>query len=90
MKLQQATTERPGNREVCECRDESPTIRDAKERSDAYYDQTSEQKIANPDAVRLALWNTHLRNPALALAEVLRRVAVWDDAGSSTAGGRRC
>ena len=49
-------------------------IRDARERGDAHYDQTSEQHIVNRDAVRQDLWNKH----------------VWEEAGSSTAGvGRK-
>ena len=46
-------------------------VRDAKERGDAYNDQTSEQKIVDRDA-----WNKHLQNSALALAEAPRRVEV--------------
>ena len=64
-------------------------IRGAKERCDAYHDQTSQPKIVNRDAVRQESWNKHLQNPALALAEALRRVEVWDGAVSSTAGGSR-
>ena len=65
------------------------TARDAKERGDAYCDQTSDQSIVNRDAVRQELWNERPKHPALALDEALRRVAVWDDAGSSTSGGSR-
>ena len=52
------------------------TMRHARERCDAYYDQTSEHKIVNRDAVRRELWNKHLQSAALALAEELRRVEV--------------
>ena len=64
-------------------------MRDAKERCDAHHDQTStsEQKIVNGDAVRQDLRNKHLQNQALAETETLRRVEVWDEAGSSTAVG---
>ena len=31
----------------------------------------------------------HMLSPTLTLDEALRRVAVWDDAGSSAAGGSR-
>ena len=61
----------------------------AKGRGDEYRDQASEQKMVNRDAIRQELWSQHLQHPALALDEALRRVAAWDDAGSSTAGGSR-
>ena len=53
-------------------------IRGAKVRGDANYDQTSEQRIVNREAVRQELWNKHLLNTALTLTEALRRVEEWD------------
>ena len=52
-------------------------------------DQAGEQKIVNLEAVLQELRNKRLQNPAVALAAALRRVEVWVDAGSSTAGGSR-
>ena len=48
-------------------------MRDAKERSDACYDQTCAHKVVNRDAVRQELRDKHLQSPALALDEALRR-----------------
>ena len=56
--------------------------RHAKERGDECYDQTSEQKVVNRDAVRLEWWNTHL----LFLTEALRRFEDLETGDSSTAG----
>ena len=64
-------------------------LSDDKESGEEYNDQASEQNIANREAVRPELWNKHLLTPALALAEALRRVEAWDDAGSSTTGRNR-
>ena len=64
-------------------------ITDVKERGDQHHDQTSEQEIVNREAVRQELWNKHLLNTALALAQSLRGVEVCEDAGSSTAGRSR-
>ena len=64
-------------------------MRDANDRGNASYDQTSEQKIVSRDAVRQALWNKHLQSPALALTEALRRVEGKEEAGSLTSGGSR-
>ena len=48
-------------------------VRDAKERSDACYDQTCAQKVVNRDAVRQELCDKHLQSP-LALDEAVRRI----------------
>ena len=61
--------------------------RDATDRCDAHHDQTGEQNIVNREAVLQELWNKHWLNPVLTLTEALRRVEMWDDAHSSTAGG---
>ena len=60
-------------------------VRDAKERGDEHYDQTSEHNIVNRDRFGRNFGKKHLQNPALALAEALRRVDLWDD----TSGGSR-
>ena len=60
----------------------------AKQGGDEHYDPASEHKIINRDKVRQELWNKQLQNPALALTEAVRRVEEWEEAGSSTAGGR--
>ena len=59
-----------------------------RERCDAYCGQSSLQKNVNPDEAPQEQCNKHMLNPALALAAGLRRVKVWNDAGSST-GARR-
>ena len=63
-------------------------MRDAKDRGDAYYGQIGDQKIVHPDVVRQELWDKHLQNPSLALAEALRKVEVWKDADSLTVEAR--
>ena len=57
-----------------------------KERGDEHHDQTSEQEIVNREAGRQEFVEKYLLDTALAQAEALRRVEVWDDAGSLTAG----
>ena len=56
---------------------------------DAHCDQTSEQQIVNRDAAWQESWAKHLLNPTLAFGDVLRRVAVRDDADSLKASGSR-
>ena len=51
-------------------------IRDAKERGDAYYDQTHATKIERREEVRPELGGAHLKSPTFALSEALRRVEV--------------
>ena len=52
-------------------------MREAKAKGDEYYDQGCRN------------WRTNLLSPTLAVDEALRRVAVGDNADSSTAGGSR-
>ena len=47
------------------------------------------QKIEPWEGVRQELWGAHLKSPTFALSEALRKVEMWEDAGSS-AGGSRC
>ena len=63
--------------------------REAKEKGYASYDHDSDWQVVSREAVRQKLWEKDLPNPTLALDGALRRVAVWDNADSLTAGGSR-
>ena len=77
-------SQRPSSKWKQQGQDAVEDERREKERCDAYSDQTSELTIVNREAVRHELWNTRLLNPALALAEVLPRVEVWDSMARGT------
>ena len=63
--------------------------KDARERCDVYYDQSCATKIERREEVRSELWSAHLKSQTFALLGALRRVDLWDEAGSSPAGGSR-
>ena len=63
--------------------------RDAKTNGEACYDRSSERPIESRTSVRQALWQAHMKSPAAALEEPLRRtedgagMALYSTAGSS-------
>ena len=64
-------------------------MRDANDRGHTCDDQSYATKIDRREVAHQELWSAHLKSPSVALSEALRRVKVWDEAGSSTAGASR-
>ena len=64
-------------------------MRDAKERGDAYYDQTSEHKIVSWETVSAEIAEQTLAESNAGLwMKPLRRVAIWSDAEAGAELGR--